>query len=456
MDENVAERVTISNLLDHSAGWYGDEGFPMGVNDDSLARYVAERLPQLPQIFPLGEFFSYNNAAFTVLGRLIEIATGTTYNVAMQNLLFGPVGLEESVLDHDEVVQRPYSDGHAALPINGRISVAVQTPLWVPRSVDPAGGIWSTTSDLLRYARFHMSRRTAARTTSRSAGEPGPDAGTRDRFPGLPLQMGKDWFVQDVEGVRAFYHGGDTLGQHAELLVIPEHDFALVVLTNGQGGGSLAARAALNAALAEIPELAPLVGKIGLLPALLVGADKPTVDLPAAQVAEYAGRYADLGQALTFTQTDEGLELSGETIEEPGGLLPASFRFQRHRCRWPSWRGCSRRNERVCHSSAMRMAASGGSHRVCACCRVSPRTREPCLPARPRLSSSGEGSTADPAKGQQRVKRKNRAASWPGFSPRHSRTTHESIESNILLRRTCGNEGIVRVRERRTPSNRLC
>jgi hypothetical protein len=58
--------------------------------------------------------------------------------------------------------QRPYVDGHVALPINGRPAVAVATPLWVPRSADPAGGIWATTRDVLRYGRFHFAAETIA------------------------------------------------------------------------------------------------------------------------------------------------------------------------------------------------------------------------------------------------------------------------------------------------------
>jgi hypothetical protein len=52
-------------------------------------------------------------------------------------------------------------------------------------------------------------------------------------------------------------------------------------------------------------------------------ADAPTVTLPADELAAYAGRYADLGQALSFAQTDEGLELSVEMIDQPGMWLPA-------------------------------------------------------------------------------------------------------------------------------------
>ncbi|MGH2618856.1 MAG: serine hydrolase domain-containing protein, partial [Thermomicrobiales bacterium] len=324
MDETVAAEVTIANLLDHSAGFYGDEGFETGNGDDAIARYVAERLPQLPQLYPLGAFFSYNNAAFTLLGRLIEVSTGTSYTAAMHNILLGPLGLEDSLLDHDDVRQRPYADGHVAVPINGKPAIAVQTPLWVPRSVDPAGGIWSTTRDVIRYGRFHMD----AGTITGAANIVHPDSLAQMRepampVPGMPMQMGLDWFVQGVAGVRAFMHGGDTLGQHTDFCAIPEQDFALVVLTNGQGGGSLAATAALDAAFGQFPALAPLAGKIGLTHALMAPADAPTVDLPPEQVAGYAGRYADLGQALTFAQTGEELELTIELIEQPGAWQAA-------------------------------------------------------------------------------------------------------------------------------------
>ena len=103
----------------------------------------------------------------------------------------------------------------------------------------------------------------------------------------------------------------------------PSQRFALVVLTNGQGGGSAAATAALDTALAQFPALAPLAGKLGLTHALMAPPDAPTVTLPADKVAEYAGRYADPGLVLTFTVKGEGLEGSSEMIEQPGAWQPA-------------------------------------------------------------------------------------------------------------------------------------
>jgi hypothetical protein len=106
-------------------------------------------------------------------------------------------------------------------------------------------------------------------------------------------------------------HNGDTLGQHTDFLAIPAQQFALIVLTNSQGGGSLAATAALDAALAQFPALTPLVGKLGLTHAL------PTVTLSADDLTAYAGRYADPDEVLTFARSGDGLLLQQRGLHPP-------------------------------------------------------------------------------------------------------------------------------------------
>jgi hypothetical protein len=177
---------------------------------------------------------------------------------------------------------------------------------------------------VIRYGRFHLD----AATMTGAANIVSPDSLRQMRepalpVPGIPLQMGRDWFVQDAAGMRVIFHGGDTLGQHTDFFAIPEQRFALVVLTNGQGGGALVATAALDAALSQFPALAPLAGTIGLGHTLLVPPDAPTVTLSADAVAEYAGRYADPAQVITFTPHGEGLELSAEQVFQPGTFQPA-------------------------------------------------------------------------------------------------------------------------------------
>ena len=54
--------------------------------------------------------------------------------------------------DDAEINRHPHAIGHG----RGPQGTAVVTPLYFPRNIDPAGGLWSMTRDLLRYARFHL------------------------------------------------------------------------------------------------------------------------------------------------------------------------------------------------------------------------------------------------------------------------------------------------------------
>ncbi|MCU1603367.1 MAG: beta-lactamase, partial [Frankiales bacterium] len=61
-DEDVAAKVTVLQLLNHTAGWMGDVFEDTGDGDDALEKYVAY-MATLPQVSPLGSAPSYNNAS---------------------------------------------------------------------------------------------------------------------------------------------------------------------------------------------------------------------------------------------------------------------------------------------------------------------------------------------------------------------------------------------------------
>ncbi|MBO0838390.1 MAG: beta-lactamase family protein, partial [Actinobacteria bacterium] len=91
-DEETASKVTVLQLLNHTAGWAGDLLDNTGSGDDALAKYV-ELMAGLEQVTPLGSTVSYNNASLSLAGRVIEKVTGKTFEEAMKELLFEPLGL---------------------------------------------------------------------------------------------------------------------------------------------------------------------------------------------------------------------------------------------------------------------------------------------------------------------------------------------------------------------------
>ena len=106
-DESVARDVTVLQLLNHTAGWAGDVFDSTGDGDDALARYV-EKMADVDQVTPLGASVSYNNASLSVAGRVIERVTGTTFERAIAQLIFEPLGLEHCFFFPNDIMTRRF------------------------------------------------------------------------------------------------------------------------------------------------------------------------------------------------------------------------------------------------------------------------------------------------------------------------------------------------------------
>jgi CubicO group peptidase (beta-lactamase class C family) len=313
-DPAVSERVTVRQLLDHSAGFYGVDDFvDTGSGDDACARFVAEVMPGLPQLFPAGAFFSYNNAAFVLLGVLVEGVCGMPYRAAIQELVLDPLQLGASTFDPATVLGQPHADGHWA----DASGLHLQAPLFTPRDVDPAGGIWSTTRDQLRYAAFHLGdgRHDGQRLLQPTTLEAMQTA--QLPVPGLDLAIGLDWFVQELGGLHVFSHGGDTYGQHALLLGVPERQFALVLLTSAQPTGAALELAIVPQMLSRYLGLGEAASHVGVVGAAVAGPDTTSMPLPPDALAAYAGRYQDPGSIWEVRQQDNQLAVSKTVIPAP-------------------------------------------------------------------------------------------------------------------------------------------
>jgi CubicO group peptidase (beta-lactamase class C family) len=237
-DPAVAASVTLRQLLNHSAGWLGDYLVDTGQGDDALAKFVT-RFVDIPQLTPVGRVFSYNNAALSLAGRIIEVVTGQPYERAVRDLVVDPLALGHSRFFADEIVGFNIAAPHNV--VDGRAVVDLSF-FGVPRALNPAGGLISSASDLLRYAEFHLGdgtvpgggpRLLTARSLRAMRSNPGPGGTLIVELDG----MGVTWMLRPTaQGVPVVQHGGDLPGEHSGLLMVPDRQFVLIMLTNSEGG----------------------------------------------------------------------------------------------------------------------------------------------------------------------------------------------------------------------------
>lgn len=135
-DESVAAQVTVRHLLTHTGGWVGDYFNDFGLGEDALSRMVAS-LALLPQLTPLGAVWSYNNTGFYLAGRIVEAITGKSFETALKELVFDPLGLTMSFFFPHDVLTHRFAVGHEIVDRQPKVA----RPWALPRSAAPAGGI---------------------------------------------------------------------------------------------------------------------------------------------------------------------------------------------------------------------------------------------------------------------------------------------------------------------------
>jgi len=308
-DEGAAATVTVRQLLNHTSGLGWRLAAETGEGDDALAAHVG-RLAELEMVASPGTRASYSQAGYNLLGRVVEKLTGTTFERAVAEMLFEPLGMAHSVYSPADVLARRHVVGHEG--------EAVVRPFGDTRANNPGGGLVSSAADQLRWARFHLGDGAPIVPAAVLRGMREPTVELRGSS--LGDAFGLCWFLRDVDGVRTAGHGGSSNGQFAELLLVPERDFAVVSLANGNPGGIPANRAVLRRALEH---------HLGL-----VERDPEPLPHDGARAREVVGRYAtdilvvdivDTGTGLTAGARIKPEVRAASDVELPADVPPAGL-----------------------------------------------------------------------------------------------------------------------------------
>ncbi len=322
--ESADETITVRQLLCHTSGFEGDIFTDTGWNDDCLEKYVAG-LADVPQLLPPGQLFSYNNAGYCVLGRIVELLRDKPYATCLREHLFDPLKLTHVANTPWEAILHRAAVGHIQPTPDAR---PVPAPVWsLMRSNAPAGSMLAMCPrDLLTFTRMHLSKGVGAGGVEVLS--PANVQAMQERQVDLPeLGMmgnawGLGWELFALPGGRVIGHDGGTVGQAAILRVAPDQGVSVAVLTNG-GNAIPVYLAVVGRVLRELAgiELPPL-------PA-------PDSDAPPVDPARYVGTYASSVSTSVVSHDGEGRLWLERT---PKGIL-ADLAETPQRTELVGWRG---------------------------------------------------------------------------------------------------------------------
>jgi CubicO group peptidase (beta-lactamase class C family) len=305
-DPGATLEITPRHLLAHTSGMHGDHLIDTGWNPDALERYVAT-LHALGQIHAPDETYSFCNTGFGVAGRLIEVAIGEHFDRVLRRRLVRPIGATATLTLPQHALLHRVAVGHE-LPRGDEPPKAVHR--WpLARANGPMGGILAPAAEVLMFARLHVAGGIALNGaellpahTVEAMAEPQVESPLPDEDQALA------WTVRRWDGVTCLGQDGDTFGQRSYLRVIPERQFAAVVLANSPTGARLA------------QDLWPsIVGD-------LVDIDVPTATelgppSPLDDATPFVGTYDRLHQRIDVTEATGTAEKALDLRISPSGVL---------------------------------------------------------------------------------------------------------------------------------------
>ena len=289
-------KVTLRELLTHTAGMtvHGFPGYASGSALPTLVQVLnGEKPANTPAILvdtTPGTTWRYSGGGFVVTQLLLEDVTGQAFPTLMRDIVLGPIGMTRSTYEQP-LPQNRMAD--AAMPYWHDGEVVPRGPHVYPEMA-PAG-LWTTPSDLARYAIAIQKA-----LTGKSNGVLSPVM-VREM-----LKPGKNHWGLGIEtGGSAerpyFTHGGANAGFQCDLVAYDNGDGA-VIMTNSDRGGQLANEIVRTIAYEyKWPDFAPH--------------ERKEITISSDILASYAGIYAMApGVNMTITVADGQLmsQMSGQ------------------------------------------------------------------------------------------------------------------------------------------------
>lgn len=143
--------LTIAQILTHTSG-LGEAGGPAAQGAKTLADLVPLWL-STPMQYEPGEKWRYTQSGINAAARIVEVASGMTFDAFLENRLFGPLGMKHTTFYLGEKERAGLVTAYAKSRETGMLEPVPSRPEFGPRDRPPQGngGLYSTATD---YGRF--------------------------------------------------------------------------------------------------------------------------------------------------------------------------------------------------------------------------------------------------------------------------------------------------------------
>ncbi len=249
--------VTVRDILTHTSGLPATSLIEKPTLDllrlrDAVMSYTLTPLKTEP-----GKKYSYSNAGINTVGRLIEVVSGMPYEDFLDKRLFKPLGMTDTTFWPNEKQLTRLAKSYKMNKDESALEEEVVTQLRYPlndhtRYPMPAGGLFSTTADMIRFCQMVLNGGTYKGI--RYVSEAGVKEMSSNHTPDDGPSYGYGWSVLkkaagDGRSEGSFGHGG---AYKTALWIDPKKELIFVLMKQHAGpDNTKMEQAFLKAAVAQ-------------------------------------------------------------------------------------------------------------------------------------------------------------------------------------------------------------
>jgi D-alanyl-D-alanine-carboxypeptidase/D-alanyl-D-alanine-endopeptidase len=231
MPESMGRGMTLLDLATHTSGLPSmPDNFAPEEELNPYADYTLEMLYEFLSSHALGRepgtLYEYSNVGMALLGHALELRAGIGYKDLVLDRICGPLGLLDTCFALSSDQEQRLAQGYwGERNSSGYTHEAV--PPWDTGVFAPAGGLFSTGSDMAAYIRANIG------TTETDLSKAIQIAHGRSRTineKGLDVLLA--WHAMDSNGSRVIMHHGATFGFNGDVVFVKEDGVGVLLLSN--------------------------------------------------------------------------------------------------------------------------------------------------------------------------------------------------------------------------------
>jgi CubicO group peptidase (beta-lactamase class C family) len=217
--------IKVSHLLNHTSGMKSYTGMKEWDAEtrkkDFTPKELIDYFKHQPMEFRPGDEFNYNNSGYILLGHIIEVVTGKSYENYIQETFFTPLGMERSSYGSTSRVikNRAYGYDKAGEDYKNADFLSMTQPY-------AAGSLLSTVDDVHTWYKAVFEDKVISKDSREKAHS------TKKLSNGDMTDYGYGWQIGNIQGSLMISHGGGINGFSTSSLYLPEENVFVAIFSN--------------------------------------------------------------------------------------------------------------------------------------------------------------------------------------------------------------------------------